>query len=185
MMIPVSLSPEMNSPVIQDDITSCTASSSSSESEDEKAAATKVCKDTENVLQLCAWCECAIHEQAHLLCMFCFCGPGVSGATFCKYARCNFIIRTLYIVSAVQTVDAFFENSPSQHVLVVAPCLSVYLLLLTQGMHCRPMTAVVPGLNMKCMVSFSCFGSAQCSEALPPDDGGGAWIQLEKPLHGP
>ena len=48
MMIPVSLSPEMNSPVIQDDITSCTASSSSSsESEDEKAAATKVCTDTD------------------------------------------------------------------------------------------------------------------------------------------
>ena len=98
MMIPVSLSPEMNSPVIQDDITSCTASSSSSESEDEKAAATKVCKDTENILQSCAWCEYAIHEQAHLICIFCFRGPGVSGATFCKYARCNFIIRTLYIV---------------------------------------------------------------------------------------
>ena len=47
-MIPVSLSPDMNSPVIQDDITSCTdSSSSSSESEDEKAAATKVCKDTD------------------------------------------------------------------------------------------------------------------------------------------
>ena len=48
MMIPVSLSPEMNSPVIQDDITSCTASDSdSSESDDEKTAATKVCKDTD------------------------------------------------------------------------------------------------------------------------------------------
>ena len=46
-MIPVSLSPDMDSPVIQDDITTCSdSSSSSSESEGEKAAA-KVSKDTD------------------------------------------------------------------------------------------------------------------------------------------